>query len=73
MAVPQIIHGLLAERRDTERTLAGMSEEALVRPLQHEALGELTIGGLFGHLSDHESEHAKQIRELREAAAAGAP
>jgi len=70
MAVPQLVHGLLAARRDTERTLAGFSEGELRHSLRHEALGEVTVGGLIRHLSDHESEHANQIRELRQALAA---
>lgn len=67
MAVPQLVHGLLAERRDTHHALAACTEHGLRHRLQHEALGELTIGGLFRHLSEHESAHANQIRELRQA------
>jgi len=70
MAVPQLVHGLLAERRETERALAGLSEGDLGRRVRYEALGEITVGALFRHLSGHESEHANQIRELRQAIAA---
>jgi len=71
MAVPQLVHGLLAERRDTLRLLAGLSGEDLERPLRHEARGELKVGWLFRHLAEHEAEHAAQIRTLRQAASTG--
>lgn len=71
MAVPQLVHGLLAARRDTQRALVSFTEGDLRHSLQHEALGEITVGGLLRHLADHESEHANQIRELRQAIAAG--
>ena len=71
MAVPQLVHGLLAERRDTLRLLAGLSREELERPLRHEARGELKVGWLFRHLAEHEADHAAQIRTLRQAAPTG--
>lgn len=71
MAVPQLVHGLLAARRDTQQALAALAQDDLQRPLQHEALGAITVGGLLRHLADHESEHASQIGELREGIAAG--
>jgi uncharacterized damage-inducible protein DinB len=73
MAVPQIVHGLLAARRDTERLLAAVTDASLERRLHHPRLGEITVGWLFGHIADHEVEHAGQIRELRQARATEAP
>jgi uncharacterized damage-inducible protein DinB len=72
MAVPQIVHGLLARRRDTERTLAGLSEQELARTLRHSRWGERTVAWLFERAAEHEAEHAGQIRALRGAQDGGA-
>jgi hypothetical protein len=73
MAVPQIVHGLLAQRRSTRTLLAGLAPDDLARPLRHAWRGEITVGWLFEHIAEHEEEHARQIRELRETMAAAAP
>ncbi len=65
MAVPQLIHGLFARRRDTARFLAGLSDLELARPLFHPDWGSLTVGMLFQRIAEHEEAHASQIKALR--------
>jgi hypothetical protein len=65
MPVPQIVHGLLAQRRDVVDLLATLSQEQLERLYQHERRGEHTAGWLFQRMAEHEFEHAEQIRSLR--------
>jgi hypothetical protein len=65
LPVPQILHGLLAQRRDTLRLLAPLTSEALARAFFHPRLGEQNVAGLFQHLADHDEEHARNIRDLR--------
>lgn len=72
MLVPQIVHGLLAQRRESLQLLAGLSSEQLARSLVHSRLGEVDVGWLFQRIVDHETEHAAQIASIR-AEAAGAP
>jgi hypothetical protein len=67
--VPQILHGLLAQRRDTVRLLAPLTPESLARTFRHPRFGEQNVAGLFQHLGDHDEEHAKQITALRAALA----
>ena len=61
MAAPQILHGLLAQRRDTMQ---------LTRTLSYPERGMFGLGLLFEKAATHEEEHAAQIRTLR---GAGAP
>ena len=72
MPVPQILHGLLARRRDTLRLLEGLSQQQLARSFQHPERGELMVGDVFQRIAKHEEEHAAQIRALRDPAAAPA-
>jgi hypothetical protein len=65
MPVPQIVHGLLAQRRDVLLLLASLTPEQLRRPYQHERRGELRAEWLFQRMAEHESEHAEQIRRQR--------
>ena len=62
MPVPQIVHGLLAQRRDTLHLLERLSPDELSRRFHHQRWGEQSVGGLFQHIADHEEEHAGQIR-----------
>jgi hypothetical protein len=64
MLVPQIVHGLLASRRDTLAFLEGLTPEQLARPVRHPAYGD--VGRLFPHIAEHEVEHAHQIQTVRE-------
>ena len=65
LPVPQILHGLLAARRDTMRLLEGLSAGELARPVRHAAHGGTTVGRLFQHMAEHEEAHATQIRTIR--------
>ena len=65
MPVPQIVHGLLAQRRIVLGLLAPLSPQQLGRPYRHERRGDLTAGWLFQRIGEHEEEHAGQIRALR--------
>jgi uncharacterized damage-inducible protein DinB len=65
LPVPQILHGMLAQRRDTLRLLAPLTPESLARTFLHPRFGERNVAGLFQHLADHDEEHARQITELR--------
>jgi len=70
MPVPQIVHGLLAQRRAVVGLLETLSTQQLERRYQHERRGEHTAGWLFYRMAEHESEHARQIASLRNAEAA---
>ncbi len=68
--VPQLIHGLLATRRDAEMLIdraAGMTENGLHRSAWHPRLGQdLTVEWMIAEkLVAHEEEHAAQIEALR--------
>ncbi len=65
--VPQIVHGLLAQRRDVLRLLEPLTAQQLARPYRHERRGDLTEASLFARMAEHESEHAGQIVLLRSA------
>jgi len=62
MPVPQIVHGLLAQRRDVVTLLEPLSPQQLARPYRQERRGRLTVGWLLQHIAEHEEEHAGQIR-----------
>jgi len=65
MPVPQIVHGLLAQRRDVLLLLESLTPEQLSRPYQHERRGQLSAQWLFQRMAEHEREHAGQIRQRR--------
>jgi hypothetical protein len=71
MPVPQIWHGLLAQRRETVHLLASLKAGQLARTAVHSRFGEVSVAWLLRRLADHEAEHANQIRELRQALTAG--
>lgn len=71
--VPQILHGLLAQRRDTLRLLEGLSSGQLAMTLAHPNQSDETVGGLFQQTAEHEAEHAAQVRVLRAQPAARTP
>lgn len=70
MATPQIIHGLLAQRRDTLRALQPLTPEELAREADHTADGGGTVASLFQRIAGREVTCAAEIRTLR---GAGAP
>ncbi len=67
MPVPQLVHGLVAQRRDVLRLFESLSADQLARRYMHATRGELTIEWLFGRIAEHEVEHAEQIRAARQA------
>ena len=72
MPVPQIVHGLLAQRRDTLLALEPLSQQQLARTIQHSRMGEMTVGGLVLRIVHHETEHAGQIVSMRQQPAGAA-
>jgi hypothetical protein len=61
MPVPQIIHGLLAQRRDTLEFVRTHTDEQLARTLHHPIRGEQTALWQIEHVIEHELEHAQEI------------
>ncbi len=63
LAVPQIIHGLQASRRDIEALLDG-GDAVLTRTIMHERIGRMTVEQIVRKMSDHEQEHTAAIAAL---------
>jgi uncharacterized damage-inducible protein DinB len=64
--VPQLIHGLLASRREAQKSLGTMDDGGLTRTAWHPRLGEnLTIEWMAQKIIDHEIDHCLQIEDLR--------
>jgi uncharacterized damage-inducible protein DinB len=72
LAVPQIVHGMQATRRDLDRLLAGCEERALERGIIHERLGRMTVSAMAEKIAGHEREHAAAVRRLARQAPASA-
>lgn len=64
LAVPQIIHGMQASRRDLERVLDACDDEALDRAIVHERIGRMTVAEIMVKMADHEREHADEVASL---------
>lgn len=65
MSVPQVLHGLAAQRRSTLQLLERLPPETLARPLRYEKPEQVPASWLFQKSAVHEEEHAGQIRTLR--------
>jgi hypothetical protein len=68
--VPQLIHGLLASRREIERLLeqAGSLPGGLERATHHPRLGRQTVGWILREkVIAHEAEHVAQIEAIKAA------
>jgi uncharacterized damage-inducible protein DinB len=63
LAVPQMIHGLQASRRDIEALLDG-GEGVLARTIMHERIGRMTVEQIVRKMSDHEREHTVDVASL---------
>ena len=65
--VPQLIHGLLASRREIERLLdeSKSAEDGLARAVAHPVHGRQTVGWMLRKVVDHEMEHVDQIESIR--------
>ena len=71
--VPQLIHGLLAARRELEQRLdRAAADDALQRAVRHPEQGRLDIELLVGGCAEAEEEHAERIEALRIAVGARA-
>lgn len=64
LAVPQIIHGMQAARRDLDELLAACDDAALARVMRHERLGRMTVADVAAKMAAHELEHAAEIARL---------
>ena len=68
LAVPQVIHGMQAARRDLERVLdaaaASGDDAALERTIVHERIGRMTVKDIVEKMSQHEQEHATEVASL---------
>jgi uncharacterized damage-inducible protein DinB len=73
MPAPQIIHALLARRRDTLSLIESLSSDQLALHVQHPAYGRTDVARLLLHVSEHEMEHAGQIRSIRSHATPASP
>jgi uncharacterized damage-inducible protein DinB len=72
LAVPQIIHGMQAVRRDLDTLLAGCDAVALERGMQQERPGHMTVRDLGVKMTTHEDEHAAAVARLvRQAPSSG--
>jgi hypothetical protein len=63
--VPQLIHGLLAARRELERQIGRAAEATAERSVRHSELGVLTVKAIAGRCADDELAHAARIEALR--------
>ncbi len=72
LAVPQIIHGMQAARRELERTLDGGDggDAALERALRHERFGRMTVRDIMVKMAQHEHEHGEDVERLAKLAPA---
>jgi hypothetical protein len=67
-AVPQIIHGLQASRRDLMQILGACGEMDMRRAIRHERIGRVTVEQMAEKMRDHDAEHAETILAVAEAA-----
>jgi uncharacterized damage-inducible protein DinB len=63
LAVPQIIHGMQASRRELEAVLGG-GDAALSRAIRHERIGRMTVEDIVKKMATHEREHTETISAL---------
>jgi uncharacterized damage-inducible protein DinB len=68
LAIPQMIHGLQASRRDIEALLDG-SDASLARTIMHERIGRMSVEDIVKKMADHEREHGDSIAVLARQAA----
>jgi len=71
LAVPQIIHGMQAARRELDELLAGCDEQQLERAVRHERLGRMTVAQIAAKMAGHEDEHAAEVARLARQAPSG--
>ncbi len=64
LAVPQMIHGLQAVRRQLDALLADCDDAALEHAIVHERRGRMTVAQIAGKMADHEAEHAADVERV---------
>jgi uncharacterized damage-inducible protein DinB len=64
LAVPQIVHGMQATRRQLDAVLERCDDASLERTVMHETLGRMTIAEIAAKMSGHEREHAAAVAEI---------
>lgn len=64
LAVPQIIHGMQAIRRDLDALLSGCDDLALARAIRHEVRGRITVREIAVKMVEHEDDHAGAVAAL---------
>lgn len=64
LAVPQIVHGLQAARRELDELLAGCTEAHLTRAIVHERRGRMTVADIAAKMAAHEAEHSFDVARL---------
>jgi uncharacterized damage-inducible protein DinB len=69
LAIPQMIHGMQASRRDVEALLDG-GDAALARAIMHERIGRMTVEDIVKKMAGHEQEHGEAVAALARQAAA---
>ena len=70
LAIPQMIHGLQASRREIEALLSA-GDAGLKRTIMHERIGRMTVEDIVKKMAGHEDEHATTVAALaRQAASA---
>ena len=67
-AVPQIIHGLQASRRDLTQILEACGDDGLERAINHERRGRITIRTMAEKMREHDAEHAETIEKIAQEA-----
>ena len=73
LAVPQIIHGLQASRRDLEVLLKRAGDSGLDRGIVHQRQGRVTVRAMVEKMAAHEQEHAADVAALARQAARSRP
>jgi len=73
MAVPQILHGMVAARRDLERVLDDAGDAGLHRAVRHERLGRMTVLDMAVKVAGHEAEHGPEVARLAQMAPQARP
>ncbi len=63
LAVPQIIHGMQAARRELDAVLDA-GDAVLERAVRHERLGRMTVRDIIVKMAQHEDEHAADVARL---------
>lgn len=64
LAVPQMIHGMQAARRELDALLQTCDDATFERALIHERLGRITVRDIAIKMAGHEREHTDSIAAL---------